>query len=397
MGAYMKIQVTKRAEKKFKMGYPLIQKEDIQNGYSTNTKEWVDFIDSRGTLLATGYVGEQNKGIGWLLNWGGPVDATFFETMFSEAKAARLAFIQDETTTAYRLFNGEGDGVGGVTIDCYDKFAVFSWYNETLFEKKALILSAFKKVFPEIVGGYEKIRFASQSLPESQHIFGKKAPEPLIVFENGVRFATYLNEGLMTGIFLDQKEVRGQLVEGLAAGKTLLNMFSYTGAFSVAAAMGGAAATTSVDLAKRSLAKTQEQFNVNTLPLEQQKIIVMDVFDYFKYAIRKKLTFDVIVLDPPSFARNKKKVFSVAKNYGDLVEEAVELLSNKGVLIASTNAANISMEKYTAMIIEALEKKQCHYTIKETFQLPADFKVNPAFNEGNYLKVLFIAIKKNSK
>ncbi len=87
-------------------------------------------------------------------------------------------------------------------------------------------------------------------------------------------------------------------------------MFSYTGAFSVAAAMGGAIETTSVDLAKRSLKKTQEQFEVNGLDVDQQKIIVMDVFEYFKYAKRKQFLYDMIVLDPPSFARNKKKSFA---------------------------------------------------------------------------------------
>ncbi len=112
----------------------------------------------------------------------------------------------------------------------------------------------FRQIFAEIKGAYEKIRFTSE-LPESAWVYGKTAPEPLLVKENGVTYATYLNEGLMTGIFFDQKEVRGQLVDGLAAGKTVLNMFSYTGAFSVAAAVGGAAQTTSVDLAKRSIEK----------------------------------------------------------------------------------------------------------------------------------------------
>ena len=100
-------------------------------------------------------------------------------------------------------------------------------------------------------------------------------------------YATYMNEGLMTGIFLDQKEVRGTLASGLVAGKTLLNMFSYTGAFSVAAAFGGASQTTSVDLAKRSLDKTREQFTMNGIDPESQRIYVMDVFSYFNYAKKK--------------------------------------------------------------------------------------------------------------
>ncbi len=188
----------------------------------------------------------------------------------------------------------------------YGEYVVFSWYNATLYQHKKAIVAAFRQIFPEIKGAYEKIRFASE-LPESAWVYGETAPEPLLVKENGVTYATYLNEGLMTGIFLDQKEVRGQLVDGLAAGKSVLNMFSYTGAFSVAAAVGGATQTTSVDLAKRSLEKTREQFSVNGIDPDTQRIHVMDVFNYFNYARKKDLRFDVIILDPPSFARNKKK------------------------------------------------------------------------------------------
>ncbi|MGX7148932.1 class I SAM-dependent rRNA methyltransferase [Enterococcus ureasiticus] len=390
----MNIIVTKKSEKKFKGRYPLIQKEDLLDMPKSFSAEWVNFVDSNGQFIATGYLGEQNKGIGWLVNWQGSVDSLFLESLFLKAKNHRTAYEQDESTTAYRLFNGEGDGLGGLIIDRYDDFAVFSWYNETLYQKKEEIVQAFRKSTPEIKGAYEKIRFSNDSLPESQKLFGLDAPEPLLVSENGVTYATYLNDGLMTGIFLDQKEVRGRLAEGIVAGKTVLNMFSYTGAFSVASAMGGSNTTTSVDLAKRSLPKTKEQFEVNHLAVEDQKIVVMDVFDYFKYAARKQLNYDVIILDPPSFARNKKKVFSVAKNYGDLVKDSVDILKKEGLLIASTNAANISLEKYKKMIVHALEEKQVRYKIKETYQLPSDFKTNKHFEEGNYLKVFFIDIQK---
>ena len=229
---------------------------------------------------------------------------------------------------------------------------------------------------------------------ESQYLFGEEAQEPLLVMENGVTYATYLNEGLMTGIFLDQKNVRGALVNGLVAGKTLLNMFSYTGAFSVAAAVGGASQTTSVDLAKRSLDKTREQFLVNGIEPDSQKIYVMDVFGYFNYAKKKNLTYDIVVLDPPSFARNGKKTFSVAKNYGELVEEAVDILEDNGTLIASTNAANVSDKKFRQMVEESLKNKGVKFTIFQEEKLPADFQIAESFPEGNYLKVLFIKIKK---
>ncbi|WP_368552164.1 class I SAM-dependent rRNA methyltransferase [Enterococcus faecalis] len=390
----MKLQVTKKAEHKFKKGYPLIQKEDLQQVPAPLPTDWLTLIDSKGQRLAEGYLGEQNKGIGWLLSWHGPINQSFFQQLFEISREKRTSFEKDSLTTAYRLFNGEGDGIGGLIIDRYADYAVFSWYNETLYQKKAELLTAFRTVYPDIIGAYEKIRFSTKDLPESQFLYGEQAPEPLLVTENGVQFATYLNEGLMTGIFLDQKEVRGRLVDGFAVGKTVLNMFSYTGAFSVAAAMGGAVATTSVDLAKRSLPKTTEQFEVNHLNLAAQKIIVMDVFDYFKYASRKDLRYDMIILDPPSFARNKKKVFSVAKNYGELVKDSIDILTDKGTLIASTNAANLSLAKYQKMVITALQEKNVRYKITDTYQLPADFQVNPNFPEGNYLKVLFIEIEK---
>lgn len=390
----MKLQVTKKAEHKFKKGYPLIQKEDLQQVPAQLPTDWLTLIDSKGQRLAEGYLGEQNKGIGWLLSWHGPINQSFFQQLFEISREKRTSFEKDSLTTAYRLFNGEGDGIGGLIIDRYADYAVFSWYNETLYQKKAELLTAFRTVYPDIIGAYEKIRFSTKDLPESQFLYGEQAPEPLLVTENGVQFATYLNEGLMTGIFLDQKEVRGRLVDGFAVGKTVLNMFSYTGAFSVAAAMGGAVATTSVDLAKRSLPKTTEQFEVNHLNLAAQKIIVMDVFDYFKYASRKGLSYDMIILDPPSFARNKKKVFSVAKNYGELVKDSIDILTDKGTLIASTNAANLSLAKYKKMVITALQEKNVRYKITDTYQLPADFQVNPNFPEGDYLKVLFIEIEK---
>lgn len=388
----MKRQLTMQGSKKVRQGYPLIQQEDLVKAEMST--DWVELTGPQGEFLAMGYLGKQNKGIGWVLSHTKQaINEAFFIHLFQVAKEKRHRYYQDATTTAFRLFNGEGDGMGGLIIDLYQDHGVFSWYNETLYGKKKEIITAFQTVFPEVVGAYEKIRFES-TLPESQLLYGEEASEPLLVKENGITFATYLNEGLMTGIFLDQKEVRGALVEGMASGKTVLNMFSYTGAFSVAAAMGGATKTTSVDLAKRSVPKTKEQFLVNGIDPETQNIHVMDTFEYFKYAKRKHLTFDVVVLDPPSFARNKKKTFSVAKNYGELIEESVDLLNETGTIIASTNAANVSPKQFKQMIESAFEAKNVTFKNSQNYTLPSDFATNPVFPEGDYLKVYCYNIKK---
>ncbi|MGN8067099.1 class I SAM-dependent rRNA methyltransferase [Lactococcus lactis] len=387
-----KITVRTKAAKKLRAGYPLLVAEDLNSPLLED--DFAQFFDEKGHALGTGYLSKQNKGVGWLLDSSSvKIDHHFYVEKFVNARALRANFYQDELTNAFRLFNGEGDGSGGLTIDFYNGFAVFSWYNQFIYSQKKAIVKAFQVVFPDIKGAYEKLRFSEAAL-ESQHIFGQEAAEPLLVMENGVTYATYLNEGLMTGIFLDQKNVRGALAGGLSTGKTLLNMFSYTGAFSVAAAFGGSSQTTSVDLAKRSLDKTREQFLVNGIEPESQKIYVMDVFGYFNYAKKKELTYDMIVLDPPSFARNGKKTFSVAKNYGELVKEAVEILEDNGTLIASTNAANVSDKKFRQMIEEALKNKGVKFTVFQEEKLPADFHIADSFPEGNYLKVLFIKIKK---
>lgn len=387
-----KVKLTQQAVKKIKRNYPLVQKEDLMQ--PIDTTEWVTFVDSANQEVAKGYLGKQNKGIGWVLTRKNePINQEFFEKRLAQAKGKRQAYYFDEQTTAFRVVNGEGDELGGLIIDIYGDFAVFSWYNETFYAQREVIVLAFQKIFPEIQGAYEKIRFDSDLL-ESQKMYGADAQEPLLIKENGITYATYLNEGLMTGIFLDQREVRGYLAEGFASGKSVLNMFSYTGAFSVASAMGGSLSTTSVDLAKRSLVKTKEQFEVNGLDLEAQKIHVMDTFEYFKYAKKKDLSFDLIILDPPSFARNKKKVFSVSKNYGELIEDSVDILNDQGTIVASTNAANLSAKKFQQSIEEALDKKNVRYQKVREAQLPADFAVYEGFPEGNYLKVFFYQIQK---
>lgn len=389
----MKIELTNYGIKRIRQGNPLIQEDDLRQPIKKILLEWVTFVDNKNNYIAAGYLGKQNKGFGWVLDQTQrPIDQAFIMQKFQQAIEQRQAFFADETTTAFRLFNGEGDGFGGVTVDYYDDYLVISWYNQTIYHFQRLIVDSLLNVFPTAKGVVEKIRFKSE-LKESRWLAGEKPQEPLIILENGVSYAVYLDEGYMTGVFLDQKEVRGRLTEGLAAGQKVLNMFSYTGAFSVAAAYGGALETTSVDLAQRSLPKTQEQFEVNGLSLEQQRIIVMDTFDYFRYAARKNLTYDLIILDPPSFARNKKKTFSVAKDYGRLIEDSVEILSDEGMIIASTNAANLPIKKFKQSIEEALKKKEVSFQLAESYRLPADFPASN-FEESNYLKVLFYTIKK---
>ncbi len=385
-----RIRVSKRVEKKLAKGLVLLEASDLEN---VNLKDQeVEVQGQEGTFLGTAYLSQQNKGLGWFISKDKiTFNQDFFEMLFRQAKEKRSAYYQDDLTTAFRLFNQEGDGFGGLTVDLYGDYAVFSWYNSYVYQIRQTISEAFRQVFPEVLGTYEKIRFKGLDY-ESAHVYGQEAPDFFTVLENGVLYQVFMNDGLMTGIFLDQHEVRGSLVDGLAMGKSLLNMFSYTAAFSVAAAMGGASQTTSVDLAKRSRELSQAHFQANGISTDDHRFVVMDVFEYFKYAKRKGLTYDVIVLDPPSFARNKKQTFSVAKDYHKLISQSLEILNPGGIIIASTNAANVSRQKFTEQIDKGFAGRS--YQILNKYGLPADFAYNKKDESSNYLKVISMKVSK---
>lgn len=389
------IVVRRLAAGNIKKGSPLIQELDLARPIRGNQGEQVIVSDERGNFLGKAYLGQQHKGVAWIYSKdpNQVLDKDFITELLSKAIQSRQGLFTNPDTNAFRIFNGEGDGLGGVTIDWYAGYAVFSWYSQGIYLYRDDVIEAFYALHPETLGIYEKVRFESDgALEESQHVWGQEAPEPLLIKENGVTFASYLNQGLMTGIFLDQREVRRLLLEDYSAGKTVLNTFSYTGAFSVVAALGGATQTTSVDVANRSKEKTQEQFGVNHLDPESQLIYVMDVFDYIRYAKRKQLSFDTIVLDPPSFARTKKRTFSVAKNYGELIADLASLISYKGVLIASTNAANVSDKQFDQMIQEGLSSVSRSYSYEHSLGLPKDFPSAPATPVSDYLKVRVIRL-----
>src|SRR5574337_1269429 len=354
-----KLTINKFAAKKIADGISVLDAHDFP--VQTHIEGFADLYFEK-QFLTSAYFSRQNKGIGWTIK------TRDFVSLLTDAKHKRYPYYQDSATTAFRVFNQDGDDFGGFTIDIYDGYALFNWYNAFVYSLRKEIISAFKQVFPEILGAYEKV-----------------------LLENGTRYQVFLNDGLMTGIFLDQHDVRGALIDGLAAGKDMLNMFSYTAAFSVAAAIGGAKSTVSVDLAKRSRELSEAHFKANNIPLDAHKFHVMDVFDYFKYAARKNLHFDLIVLDPPSFARNKKMTFSVAKEYHQLIADALPILNKHGKIIASTNHARLSRSDFLDELSKGFGTQK--FEIVETFHLPADFATNPSDPQSDYLKVFVLEVK----
>lgn len=394
MKTEVRLTVKSKFVTKYKKCYPLITKDTIINPTALDEEGCIiNLVDEQNHFIAKGYYGKQNKGLGWVLsnNEKEQFVHRFFEKTLKAAFDRREHFFQSSETTAFRVFNGEGDGIGGLTIDYFDGYYVLTWYSKGIYHFREFIIDSLKKLV-EYKAIYQKKRFdeSGKYIEEDDFVAGERGEFPIIVKENGVNIAVYLNESAMVGVFLDQKDVRKTLRDVYSKGKRVLNTFSYTGVFSVFAALGGATKTTSVDLANRSKSKTVEQFNVNGIDAETQDIIVEDVFKYFKYAVKKGLLFDVVILDPPSFARSKKFVFSAEKDYKNLLKEAISITEDNGIILASTNASSFGMDKFKGFIDTAFKESNKRYKLMEEFSLPEDFRTNKHYPESDYLKVVFI-------
>jgi 23S rRNA (cytosine1962-C5)-methyltransferase len=390
----IRLIVKKAFVKKLRAGYPLIDKDAIENKEVLQKEgSIVGLFEEKGTFLGKGYYGIQNKGIGWVLSQKEQeeMDEAFFEKKLKAAISLREEFFETPETTAFRLFNGEGDGIGGLTIDYFAGYLLIHWYSAGIYQFKGFVLKAIDNAL-SYKGIYEKKRFDQKGtyIEDDDFVKGERGEFPIIIKENGINFAVYLNDGAMVGIFLDQRDVRKTIRDKYAEGKKVLNTFSYTGAFSVAAALGEAVKTTSVDLANRSKNKTMEQFSINEIDVEKQDIIVEDVFHYFKYAGKKGLKFDMVILDPPSFARSKKQTFRAAKDYSALLKEVIAITEKNGVIVASTNCSTFGMNTFKGFVETAFKESREVYSTLEEFTLPKDFKTIQTFKEGNYLKVLFL-------
>ena len=383
---------------KYKNGYPLIQRAAVEN-INDLEKEGtiINLVDEKNKFIARGYYGVQNKGYGWVLTdkEHEQINIEFFTKKLIVAINKRSKFFSDDSTTAFRVFNGEGDGIGGLVIEYFDGYYVINLYSKGIYKFRDEVINSLKKIV-QFKGIYQKKRFSEDGkyIEQDDFIMGERADMPIIVKENGVNFAVYLNDGAMVGVFLDQREVRKIIKDKYAKDKTVLNTFSYTGAFSVFAALGGAKKTTSVDLANRSLPKTIENLMINDIDPEEEEIVVEDVFNYFKYAVKKELKFDLVILDPPSFAKSKNFRFSAEKDYKDLLKQAITVTEDYGVIVASTNCSLFNMDKFKGFIKDAFRESNEEYKILEEYSLPEDFKTIDEFKEGDYLKVVFIKKQK---
>lgn len=312
-------------------------------------------------------------------------------------------------TNAWRLIHGASNGHPGWYVDRLGDYLLSQSEQPATAAQKALLAQWQKEL--QLKGAYHKqldrnVRRTSPTEASPTLVAGDIAPEKFPIVENGVRYWMSFIEGYSVGMFLDQKDNRHRLLTahisrdfnvGLVSnrshlgGRTVLNTFAYTCGFSVCAALAGATVT-SLDLSRKYLDWGRDNFRLNGLDPEPHDFIYGDCFDWMKRLAKKGRTFDVVLIDPPTFSQSKQSgVFRADKDYGTLVELALNLLSANGLLLCSTNCATLRPEPFLETIRAAVE--QSGRRIRSEFfatQSP-DFPTSRA--EPGYLKTVWLRIE----
>jgi 23S rRNA (cytosine1962-C5)-methyltransferase len=229
-----------------------------------------------------------------------------------------------------------------------------------------------------------------ESLAPSEPARGERAPDPLVVREWGLSYRVRLGDGLKTGIFLDQRDNRRR-IRDLARGKRVLNLFAYTCGFTVAAAAGGATETVSIDASKSALAWGKENLEANGLFTPSHAFVDVDVFEWLKIAGKRRDRYDIVVLDPPSYATTKTSRFSAADDYADLAARALAVVAPGGRLLACTNHKGISVRSFRKRMHEAGRIAGRAMLQVKDLPVPPDFP--SAIGADPHLKSLLVTVE----
>ena len=378
------------------LGHPWI----IADAY---TKKWpagkagdpIALVDGSGRFLATALYDPGERIVARILGRERlRLERDWLKGRLAAAIRLRQEHCRLEGTTAYRLVNAEGDGLPGLTVDRYGDYLMVQLYSAAWRPHLKLVTAALQELL-EPVGIYEKARpretreleAVSDSKSYGRLLAGKPAPELLTVQENGLDFLVSLEKGLNTGLFLDQRNNRRELM-GRVKGKRFLNLFAYTGAFSVAAAAAGASQVTSVDASPTYTDWARANFGANRLNPKRHEFIVGDCLSVLAELARQVRRFDIILMDPPSFSTTTRSRFTTRGGTADLVAAALPLLTAGGLLITSSNHQKVDMADYLKELRRgALQAKGDLRVIAQAGQA-GDFPYPVTFPEGRYLKYL---------
>lgn len=384
------VYLQKGRERALERKHPWIFSGGIQKEERPEEGDLVQILDFKGNFLALGHYQSPKASIRIkILSFKEEaIDQNWWNQKFQNAWNVRTDLnIQSDSTNAFRWVFGEGDWLPGLIVDWYDGHAVVQCYTLGMYNSREFIFNAIKEVAGSSLKTIYDKSGESMHSPEIESTFAFGETESAVILENGVKFNVNWVEGQKTGFFLDQRDNR-ELVAKYCNGKKILNAFAYSGGFSIYALQQGAMEVHSVDLSEKACALADENAKLNQVD-QQHKSVVSDVQEYLK---GMDDSYDVVILDPPAFAKRRKAVHNAIQAYKRLNASAIKKMKPGTLLFTFSCSQNVTPQIFTDTIrAAAIETGRPIQILKELRQ-PADHPENIYFPEGHYLKGLMLRV-----
>lgn len=356
----------------------------------------VEVFDCRDNFLATGHYQIGSIAVRIVSFRQQEITASFWEKRIARAYEMRcaLGLVAAENNT-YRLVHGEGDSLPGLIVDVYDDTAVMQAHSIGMHETRHELAKAIVKMVPEVKNVYYKsettLPFKAPVDPEDGYLIGSDTKK-YTALENGLQFNVDWLRGQKTGFFIDQRENRA-LLERYSKGKSVLNMFCYTGGFSVYAMRGGANLVHSVDSSAKAMEITDKNIALNFGNDSRHTSYAEDAFKFLNGIQDSGVKYDLIVLDPPAFAKHREALRNALKGYKRLNAKAFEQIKPGGVLFTFSCSQVVSREQFRLAVFSAAAESGRNVRILHQVTQPADHPVNIYHPEGEYLKGLVLWVE----
>jgi 23S rRNA (cytosine1962-C5)-methyltransferase len=339
---------------------------------------------SGGDLLGHAYFNRKSAITGRMISFGGEEPEAAVRASLDRALALRAAFIDPAVTNARRIVNAEGDGLPGLIADLYDDVLVLQIATLGMEKLKPLVLDVLTAALRprSVLERSDLPARREEGLEPSEALLAGEAVDRVRILEAGVPFWVGLARGQKTGFYLDQRESR-RLVRETAAGRRVLNTFSYSGSFAVMAVLGGAVRADSVDTSETAIALAQENFDLNGLPSDAGLFFTADVFEFLR---EPALDHDYIILDPPAFAKKRTDVVAACRGYKDINRLAFQRVRGPGLVLTFSCSHFVDETLFQQVVFQAAREAGRRVRIVQKHRQAFDHPVNIYHPETAYLK-----------
>lgn len=363
----------------------------VQSLPSFEDGDFLPVYSADGQLLGSGYFNRRSGIIGRMVSFDQTPPLQSLEQRLEAAVKLRQEWFDFQQTNAYRLVNGEGDGIPGLIVDVYDQVIVLQFSTKGMDRIKPWVVDWLNHhLKPQTI--YEKSLLPSrreEGLQDVQgYLSGEKQSE--IVFkENGFSFTAALAKSQKTGFFLDHREMR-QWVQHLAEGKRVLNAFSYTGGFSVYALAGGAERVDSVDVSAEAIEAAKRHIALNGRDPQSQRFFCEDVFAFLR---ERELSYELVILDPPAFAKRHKDIIPACRGYKDINRLAMQKMPSQSLLLTCSCSHYVDEELFQKVLFQAAMEAHRQVRIVGRHRLAPDHPINLFHPESHYLKSFLLYVE----